>query len=155
MALLLGALGLMAGASCKTDDIMGRASVIDGDTIELRGQRVRLHGIDAPEAGQSCSKVDGTPWPCGQQAALALSDFLGTRSVQCVTIGTSYDRLVAVCEVDGVDVSAWLAREGWAIASVRYSHAYVDEEQAAKQAKRHIWQGVFVNPREWRFELRP
>ncbi len=34
-------------------DVVGTASVIDGDTIEVHGQRIRLHGMDAaifPEA---------------------------------------------------------------------------------------------------------
>lgn len=41
-----------------SDDIVGHASVIDGHTTELRGQRARSHGIDAAEAGQSCSNDD-------------------------------------------------------------------------------------------------
>jgi endonuclease YncB( thermonuclease family) len=60
----------------------GRASVIDGDTIEIHGQRIRLFGIDAPEAGQTCN-VDGQHYRCGQQAALALSDFIKARPVAC------------------------------------------------------------------------
>ncbi len=33
-------------------DITGKPRVIDGDTLEIAGERIRLHGIDAPETGQ-------------------------------------------------------------------------------------------------------
>ena len=45
----------------------GQASVIDGDTIEIHGQRIRLHGIDAPESGQHCY-IDGKRWQCRKDA---------------------------------------------------------------------------------------
>ncbi len=57
-------------------EIAGRASVIDGDTIEIRGERIRLYGIDTPESTQLCD-LDGQPYRCGQQAALALADKIG------------------------------------------------------------------------------
>src|SRR5262249_24751865 len=63
--------------------LAGTASVIDGDTIEVHGIRIRLHGIDAPESRQECRRPDGTAWRCGQQAALALSDHIGRSPVSC------------------------------------------------------------------------
>ncbi len=52
-------------------DMAGIAKVIDGDTLEIQGQRIRLHGIDAPESQQLC-RLDGKPWQCGKDAANAL-----------------------------------------------------------------------------------
>ncbi len=52
-------------------DITGPARIIDGDTIDIAGERIRLHGIDAPESGQTCV-ADGVTWPCGQSATAAL-----------------------------------------------------------------------------------
>src|SRR5262245_26851548 len=34
----------------ESNPIIGRASVIDGDTIEIHGERIHVHGIDAPES---------------------------------------------------------------------------------------------------------
>ena len=63
-------------------DMAGVATVIDGDTIEAHGQRIRLHGIDAPESRQLC-RLDGKPWQCGKDAANALADKIARRPVTC------------------------------------------------------------------------
>jgi endonuclease YncB( thermonuclease family) len=78
-ALVLLSLGLAQGV------LMGRASVVDGDTLEIRGVRVRLWGIDAVESSQTCLDAGGKPWPCGRRAAFALADFLG--GARCVASG--------------------------------------------------------------------
>lgn len=64
---------LVHGPSAKAANITGRASVIDGDTIDIGGQRIRLHGIDAPESGQVCNGASGAGYRCGKDAAFALA----------------------------------------------------------------------------------
>ncbi|WP_246726396.1 thermonuclease family protein [Rhizobium leguminosarum] len=70
------------------DQLIGRASVIDGDTIEIAGQRIRLNGIDAPESWQACRDAAGRPYRCGKDAAFALDEFLSkSRPIRCVGHG--------------------------------------------------------------------
>jgi endonuclease YncB( thermonuclease family) len=143
----------------RTDDVpsndrqtvKGQASVIDGDTIEIHGQRIRFHGIDAPESRQFCDDAHGKPYRCGQKTALALSEKIGRRTVTCEPHDRDrYGRIVAVCWIGLTDLNGWLVLEGLAIAYRRYSHDYVAEEDAARQARRGIWAGSFVAPAEWR-----
>lgn len=129
----------------------GIASVIDGDTLEIHGQRIRLHGIDAPESAQACRDDQGHTWRCGQEAALALADHIDRRPVACrQTDIDRYQRIVAVCQVGDEDLNAWMVRQGHAVAYRAYSQEYVDEEAAARQAKAGIWRGEFVMPARWR-----
>jgi len=130
--------------------VSGVASVIDGDTIEIHGQRIRLHGIDAPEASQLC-ELGGKPWRCGQASANALAEYIGRRTVRCESRDRDrYGRLVAACSVGGASISGWMVREGWAVAYRRYSQDFVADEAAAQAAKRGIWRSACVLPWEWR-----
>ena len=153
MAILFAAVALTAvsaGAPALAADISGRASVIDGDTLDIHGTRIRLHGIDAPESGQTCHD-GGVDWRCGQQAALALDDMISGRPVACAKHDVDrYGRIVAVCRVGGRDANAWMVRLGWALAYRKYSRDYVGEEAEAQAAGRGVWRGAFVAPWEWR-----
>ena len=91
---------LLAATRALADEkqIVGVASVIDGDTIEIHGQRIWLFGIDAPESSQLCVRPTGERWRCGQQGSLALSDRIGRATVSCQPRDIDrYDRVVAVC----------------------------------------------------------
>jgi endonuclease YncB( thermonuclease family) len=149
-------LSLLLGSSpVCAETIKGVASVIDGDTIEIRGDRIRFHGIDSPESRQLCTELTGVTWRCGQQAALALSDRIGRRSVSCEARDTDrYGRTIAVCTQDGEDLNRWMVLEGWAVAYLKYSQDYALAEADAQSAGRNIWSGSFVMPWDWRRGIR-
>lgn len=148
---LLAIAALVSAAATAADTLSGVASVIDGDTIEVHGQRIRLHGIDAPESRQLCRRPGGAAWRCGQQAALALSDRIGRGTVSCaVKDRDRYGRLVAACSRDREDLNRWMVEQGWAVAYRRYARDYVTAEDAARAAGRNLWAGEFVMPWDWR-----
>ena len=78
--LLTFALALALVPALALADIIGPARVIDGDTLEIHGEGIRLHGIDAPETRQLC-RLDGEPWRCGGDAASALTGKIGRQRV--------------------------------------------------------------------------
>lgn len=141
----MSVLGLFAAA------VVGVASIIDGDTLDIHGQRVRLAGIDAPESSQLCIR-DGEPWRCGSAAAAALDAYIDRRTVTCEPHGKDrYKRTLATCSVEGVELNAWLVEQGWALDYRRYSKgAYEDEQAVAQKDRRGIWSAEFDAPWDWR-----
>jgi endonuclease YncB( thermonuclease family) len=131
-------------------DLTGRATVIDGDTIELNGQRIHLFGIDAPERDQTCA-WDGGKYGCGQYAFGVLSSIVVEGQISCEQRGAErHGPIIAVCRIDDFDVGALLVKHGWALADRDKSLDYVDEEEEAKVAKQGLWEGTFMAPWKWR-----
>ncbi|MDA0998251.1 MAG: thermonuclease family protein, partial [Proteobacteria bacterium] len=155
MRLLLAMLILILLAFPAHADITGKPRIIDGDTIEVAGERIRLHGIDAPESNQTCEWPSKTI-PCGRLATLALMDLMAGAEVTCKTRGKDrYGRWVAVCyDPDGFDIGKNMVHTGWALAYRQYSTDYVDTEDKARETKRGMWKGEFASPWEWRRGVR-
>lgn len=122
--------------------ISGTAKVVDGDTIEINAQRIRLEGIDAPEADQTCGGGWFGTWNCGRAATEALKWMTGGRRVECHSAGRDkYDRVLGWCTADGRDINREMVRGGHAWAFVKYSTRYQSVEAEARQAKTGIWKG--------------
>lgn len=150
-ATTLIALGVAhAQLSFASETLMGRAIVIDGDTIEIRGEKVRLNGVDAPESWQRCEDGDGAEYRCGKVAAFELDRFLAaSRPTRCDFVERDrYGRFVGVCfRADGRDVNRWLVESGNAVDWERYSSgAYADAQESARSRGVGIWRGRFQLP---------
>lgn len=144
------AAAIHAANSAGDDLIVGPSSIVDADTIQVQGRRIRLEGIDAPEASQLCT-LGGQDWACGRKAATSLGSWLGNRQVSCVPKGRDrYNRTLARCFVGSDDIQSWLVINGWALAFREHSKDFVSAEEVAKSRKVGLWQGEFVAPWDWR-----
>ena len=136
--------------------ISGRASVIDGDTLQIGAETVRLNGIDAPETTQLCQKASGADYHCGAMAAKALNDFVAASTpTSCSNLGRDqYGRYLGDCQrADGQSVNRWLVRNGFARDWVKYSGGvYSKDEFRAQRERLGIWVGRFTDPWQWRIE---
>jgi endonuclease YncB( thermonuclease family) len=146
---MIAVLSLLASATgAVADDLIGQASIIDGDTLEIHGNRIRLWGVDAPETTQLCRGEDSEQYQCGAQAANDLDAFIARRPVNCNPISLDrYGRTVATCTVGGTDLGAWLVRNGLALDWPEYSKGRYDAAQSdAERAGRGMWKGSYVEP---------
>jgi endonuclease YncB( thermonuclease family) len=144
-----------SSSACGNDDLTGSARVIDGDTIAVGFQHVRLQGIDAPETDQVCLDAQGERWTCGLAARERLSAHIAGRAVRCASRGEDrYGRMLATCSAGGENLNGWMVREGWALAYVQYSREYIGDEAAARAQRRGMWAGAFIAPWDWRHRNR-
>lgn len=142
---------LILPMSVAMADVTGKPRVVDGDTVDVAGERVRLNGIDTPEANQTCLGDAGERWSCGEEATLALTAIVGDQAITCKgEERDKYGRLIAVCFAEDKDLNAEMVRQGWALAYRKYSTDYVPEEADAKAQKIGLWQGRFIAPWDWR-----
>ncbi|MBS7541285.1 thermonuclease family protein [Ancylobacter lacus] len=154
MGALLIAAGLVAVALVverMVPPLNGAVRVVDGDSLELDGERIRLDGIDAPELHQTCGPPQAM-WECGRQAREALRRATQAGVVSCRPLDRDrYGRTVAVCRAGEADLGGAVVRAGLALAT---SLAYTAEEAAARAAHRGLWSGPFESPVEWRRQHR-
>ena len=106
--------------AAEAADFSGRATVVDGDTLQIEGvkERIRLYGVDAPESKQTCDDARGKRYLCGSRSAEALAEIIGRNGrVQCFEEDRDrYGRIVAECATPrNTVVNAEMVRQGWAV----------------------------------------
>ena len=115
-------LALILPMKLSLADVIGQPRIIDGDTIEISGERIRLHGIDTPETNQQCIDGSGKHWGCGRRATFALVDLIRNQIVTCKGRKRDrYKRVIGVCFVGQQNLTAAIVRQGWALAHCKYS----------------------------------
>lgn len=134
----------------QTRQVAGEVErVVDGDTFDLAGHRIRLAGIDAPERDQTCTTAAGELWRCGDVARARLRELVRAATVQCQPrTYDRYGRVVAQCEVRdrATELGRQLVREGLALAT----EGYLLEQADASLRHIGLWQGRFERPSDWR-----
>ena len=124
----------------------GAFRIVDGDSLEMAGRRMRLWGVDAPELRQTCQR-DGQPWACGQDAKRLLATLMAEPAALCEgTKIDKYDRLLVTCRAGGQLVNRALVEAGMAVSFGGYER----EEAQARERRRGLWSGNFDRPSDWR-----
>ncbi|WP_338055976.1 thermonuclease family protein [Ruegeria marisrubri] len=144
---MLFVLALVPLAATASETFSGRVRVVDADTWDVGGVRVRLHGIDAPELDQTCRYADGTEWRCGVWATQRVRVAYEGHKARCRPVDQDrYGRIVANCAVQGVDAAQVLVGKGLAFAYRKYSLAYVSHEWEARRRKAGLHAGEAQEP---------
>ena len=135
----------------NASEIYGFAIITDGDTIKILDNKIRLHGIDAPERNQQCIK-NTKKYNCGTVATMALIKKINKNLVRCEVQKKKdrYSRYIGVCFIMKEDLNKWMVRNGYAVAYRRYSKDYILDEKYAKTNKVGLWSGIVINPEKWR-----
>lgn len=127
--------------------LQGQYKIIDGDSLVVKGQEIRLLGIDAPEYRQTCTLQNGNAYECGKQSRLHLVKLAKLGDLNCTGWEEDkYQRLLAECRAGDVEINARMVKDGWAVSYGDYER----EETQARELATGVWQGGFDSPKAWR-----
>lgn len=131
--------------------IYGTARVVNADTLLIQGKYLKLFGVDAPEANQTCANKQGRSYPCGKEAALWLRNWVSNYEVDCrILKQDSKGNMIGTCALGEYDIGAALINAGWVVVTPDAYNIYGPYEEQAQINRRGLWQGNFYRPSDWR-----
>ncbi len=133
----------------KYSNLYGTVKIIDGDSIEIKNEKIRFLGIDAFEKKQECIRKDGTKYKCGEAAISNLLMIISGQPIRCMAKKKDrYKRWLATCYIVKLDISENMVLYGNAFSYM--SKKYKNVENEAKKVRAGAWAGEFIFPWEWR-----
>tara|TARA_Y100000816_G_C25702935_1_gene371338 strand:+ start:74 stop:565 length:492 start_codon:yes stop_codon:yes gene_type:complete len=153
---------LILTSNITAEEIIGIPKIVDGDTVHINEYKIRLEGIDAPEIRQKCKKeklkissIIGftfyKDYNCGEVSRENLKKKVDRSKIKCISSSKDrYERYLAKCFKEKLNLNRWMVRNGYAVAYRRYSKKYIPDEDFAKENKLGLWQGKFLDPEKWR-----
>lgn len=158
LAIILALIGLTAliggrmnreEAETASISLKGPFYAVDGDTLWIKGERLRLEGLDAPERAQTCTNAEGRAWDCGLAARTEMATMAGAANITCEGHARDrYHRLLVVCRDGDTNINARIVRLGLAVSYGGYRR----EERQARHERLGVWAGPFEKPKDWRAE---
>lgn len=150
LILILIAVILFAG-SLQAETLTGKAVAVDGNHIEVKGETVKLRGMDAPDLAQNCQTRKGKAQLCGRLAKQYLARMLENRELECSgERRNAKGHLLVICKIGPFLVNEQMVLNGWALADPMDGEIYKRAELFAKIRKEGMWRGKFLPPWQWR-----
>lgn len=140
--------------SSDFETIEGIAFAVDGDSLKIdKTTNIRLLEIDAPEFSQKCLDKNGYEYRCGEISSNFLHKLINGKKITCKSPEKDiYKRYLAVCYLGEININQEIIKNGMAIIyDVKTaSDEVIKLESEAKASKLGVWQGAFLEPKEYR-----
>lgn len=145
------ALPAWAQTSSTLPTVIGSGTAVEGDSVSVNGQVVKLWGIDAPEVGQTCKNKFKQSYDCFTPSKNMLQGLIGQNQITCYIRGSDrHGQQIGTCAVNNLDLAALMVRAGWALAYFNLTPQYVALEGDAQAASKGLWAGYADPPWVWR-----
>jgi len=143
---------LLKNLNAEDDIIKGKAKVVNSDYIKIDKQTIILFGVEAMERPQKCY-INNELWPCWESGVRKLEEIVDLGETICFVKGKAkMNRVFAICETQNIELNKELIRSGLALARIKQSDLYIDDQRYAKENNLGIWRGKFIEPWKWRMQ---